>query len=37
MCEKNNMLIAEPGKNIWGSHVLLSVTAEKSVHVNCGM
>lgn len=35
--EKNNMLIAEPGRNMWGSHVVLSVTAEKQVNVNCAM
>lgn len=31
--EKNNMLVAEPGRNIWGSHVVLSVTAEKQVMI----
>lgn len=31
--EKNSMLLAEAGKNIWGSHILFSVRAQKQVNV----
>lgn len=35
--EKNNMLGAETGRNIWGSHVILSIKSEKQVNVNWAM
>lgn len=36
-CEKNNMLVAEPGRNIWCRYVVLIIKAEKQVNVNWAM